>query len=782
MRLDAARDINLIASQDTQQTSGKNSSSGGSIGVGLGVGSGGAGISISANANSSKGHEKGNGVWQNETTVDGGNQLTINSGRDTTLAGAQVSGEAVVADIGRDLTIASTQDSDHYDSKQHSVSGGLGYTFGAGGFSGSISASRDKLSSDYDSVQEQSGIFAGKGGFDVTVGNHTQLDGGVIASTAEAGRNRLDTGTLGFSDIHNRAEFETEHQGAGLSSGGSIGSQFAGNMANGLLVGANRDGHDSSTTHAAVSDGTLIVRDQDRQVQDVNQLSRDVEHANQTLSPIFDKEKEQERLQQAQLIGEIGNQVADIARTEGNIRATNAANEKLNSANAQDLQDAKAAWEKANPGKTATLNDISGQIYKTAYDDAMRASGFGTGGQYQQAIQAATAAVQGLAGSDLSAAIAGGAAPYVAEVIGHYSDLNDAGKVAAHAVVNAALAAAQNQNALAGAAGAATGELVGMIAKEMYGKPANELDETQKQTVSALATLAAGLSGGLAGDSSASAVAGAQAGKTTVENNSMGDIAAALSQGKTTEQVAEEHVKAENERYKRENCGGMSAEACSVKMYTERRESLKQMALYGVDFVPVVGDIKSFAEANSALDYLAAAIGVIPGAGDVAGKAIKGAEKALKAGDLEAASTLINKASSEIQSVRALDVGSYDELKVRAVVGDGLEHDHIPSFAALRKAKENELGRKLTPAEEKTLYKNATAVEVPKDVHRAGPTYGGKNNAAQVEQDALDLCGAVCRDTDALRSNMVERGYEPKQVDEAIEKIIDRNRRTGVIK
>ena len=146
MRLDAARDINLIASQDTQQTSGKNSSSGGSIGVGLGVGSGGAGISISANANSSKGHEKGNGVWQNETTVDGGNQLTINSGRDTTLAGAQVSGEAVVADIGRDLTIASTQDSDHYDSKQHSVSGGLGYTFGAGGFSGSISASRDKLS------------------------------------------------------------------------------------------------------------------------------------------------------------------------------------------------------------------------------------------------------------------------------------------------------------------------------------------------------------------------------------------------------------------------------------------------------------------------------------------------------------------------------------------------------------------------------------------------------------------------------------------------------------
>ena len=83
-------------------------------------------------------------------------------------------------------------------------------------------------------------------------------------------------------------------------------------------------------------------------------------------------------------------------------------------------------------------------------------------------------------------------------------------------MVNAALAAAQNQSALAGAA---TAEIVGLIATQMYGKPASELDETQKQTVSTLATLAAGLAGGLAGDSSASAVSGAQAGKTTVENN-----------------------------------------------------------------------------------------------------------------------------------------------------------------------------------------------------------------------------------------------------------------------
>ncbi|WP_336998668.1 VENN motif pre-toxin domain-containing protein [Leclercia sp. M50] len=66
---------------------------------------------------------------------------------------------------------------------------------------------------------------------------------------------------------------------------------------------------------------------------------------------------------------------------------------------------------------------------------------------------------------------------------------------------------------------AATGELVGMIAKEMYGKFADELDETQKQTVSALATLAGGQSGGLVGDSSASAVAGCSSSPNRYKRN-----------------------------------------------------------------------------------------------------------------------------------------------------------------------------------------------------------------------------------------------------------------------
>ncbi|KIG50146.1 VENN motif pre-toxin domain-containing protein, partial [Escherichia coli] len=352
-------------------------------------------------------------------------------------------------------------------------------------------------------------------GFDVTTGQHTQLNGAVIASTATADKNRLDTGTLGFSDTENRADFKTEHQSAGLSTGGSVAGNFLGNMANNLLVGANHEGHADSTTQSAVSAGNITIRDTQSQKQDVADLNRDAAHANQTLSPIFDREKEQQRLQQAQLIGEIGNQVADIARTEGQIAGEKAKRDPA------ALNQARAELEAA--GKPFTEQDVA----QRAYNNGMAASGFGTGGKYQQAIQAATAAVQGLAGGNLRAALAGGAAPYLAEVVKTMTtdpvtgEVNKAANVAAHAVVNAALAVAQGNNALAGAAGAATGEVVGMIATQMYGKPVSELSETEKQTVSTLATVAAGLAGGLVGESGASAVAGAQSGKTTVENNAL---------------------------------------------------------------------------------------------------------------------------------------------------------------------------------------------------------------------------------------------------------------------
>lgn len=85
-------------------------------------------------------------------------------------------------------------------------------------------------------------------------------------------------------------------------------------------------------------------------------------------------------------------------------------------------------------------------------------------------------------------------------------------------------------------------------------------------------------------------------------------------------------------------------------MEEHRAELLRGAAEFGGDFVPVYSDIKSFAEAQSALDYLVAAVGIFPPAKE-ASKLLHGIEAALKKGDLEEASKLINKASNEIETV-----------------------------------------------------------------------------------------------------------------------------------
>ncbi len=420
--------------------------------------------------------------------------------------------------------LQSQQDSDNYDAKQQNSS--VGGSFSPGSMTGSISinGSQDKLHSNFDSVQEQTGIFAGSGGFDITVGGHTQLDGAVIGSTATADKNTLDTGTLGFSDIDNQADFKVEHQSVGISTGGNIGSQFVGNMANGLLVGANNEGHADSTTHAAVSEGTITVRDTDNQQQNVDDLSRDVEQANNALSPIFDKEKEQNRLKEAQLIGEIGSQVGDVFRTQGQIIATQAATEKMQEVSEADREAAKATGKKPIRVRLQRLKISTVRFIKRPMIRHSMHRVTAPGGKFQQAVQAATAALQGLAGGDIAKAIAGGSAPYLAEVIKQSTGDNEEARLAAHAVVGSVLAHLQGNSAVAGGAGALTGEIAAdLIMQQLYpGKMVSELSETEKQTISALSTLAAGLAGGLTGDSSADAVAGAQAGKNAVENNALG--------------------------------------------------------------------------------------------------------------------------------------------------------------------------------------------------------------------------------------------------------------------
>ncbi|MCA8702155.1 hemagglutinin repeat-containing protein, partial [Escherichia coli] len=536
--LDAANDVLLSGAANTQKTTGRNSSSGGGVGVSIGAGGNGAGISVFAGVNAAKGSEKGNGTEWTETTTDSGKTVTINSGRDTVLNGAQVNGNRIIADVGHDLLISSQQDTSKYDSKQTSVAAGGSFTFGSMTGSGYIAASRDKMKSRFDSVAEQTGMFSGDGGFDITVGNHTQLDGAVIASTATADKNSLDTGTLGFSDIHNEADYKVSHSGISLSGGGSFGDKFQGNMPGGMISAGGHSGHAEGTTQAAVAEGTITIRDRDNQKQNLANLSRDPAHANDSISPIFDKEKEQRRLQTVGLISDIGSQVADIARTQGELNALKAAQDKYGPVPADATEEQRQAY-------LAKLRDTP--EYKKEQEK------YGTGSDMQRGIQAATAALQGLVGGNMAGALAGASAPELANIIGHHAGIDDntAAKAIAHAILGGVTAALQGNSAAAGAIGAGTGEVIASaIAKSLYpGVDPSKLTEDQKQTVSTLATLSAGMAGGIASGDVAGAAAGAGAGKNVVENNALSLVArgcavAAPCRTKVAEQLLEIGAKA----------------------------------------------------------------------------------------------------------------------------------------------------------------------------------------------------------------------------------------------
>lgn len=436
------------------------------------------------------------------------------SGRDTTLKGAQVNGESILAKVGRDLTLQSLQDRDYYDSKQKNVGGGASLAIVGQGGGANLSLSQSKLHSKYDSVQEQTGLFAGKGGFQVEVGKHTQLDGSVIASTAEAEKNRLSTGSLGWSEIRNKAEYKSQLQSVSVSSANDGAGAFVSNMPSGMLIAYNHGDSASGTTGSAISEGTLEVRDPARQQQDVATLSRDPSRANDSVSPIFDKEKEQKRLQQVQLIGEIGTQAMDILRTQGQLDADKAARAELE-ARGISAPDAGASERQVEDYRKALLGT-------NAYQDIM--GKYGTGGDYQKAAQAVTAALQGLAGGDIGSALAGASSPYVAGVIKQVAGDNDTARIMAHAVLGAVVAQAQGNSAAAGGAGAAGSELAAQVISErLYGtRDSATLNEAQKQTITALASLAGGLAGSVVDGSSGGAIAGAAGGKNATENNFLG--------------------------------------------------------------------------------------------------------------------------------------------------------------------------------------------------------------------------------------------------------------------
>ncbi|MFS0757394.1 hemagglutinin repeat-containing protein [Noviherbaspirillum sp. 1P10PC] len=310
----AARDVELTAAESTASNRGQSSGSSVGVGVGFAVGGKQNGVTLEAQASASRGKADQDSSRYDASQIRAADTLRIESGRDTTLHGAQASGNRVETQIGRNLDITSTQDKETVRIEQQSASAGISVCVPPAcvgtPVQGSVSYQRADVDSGYLSVREQSGLYAGKEGYEVQVKGNTNLTGAVIASSAEAAKNRLVTGTLTTSDLENRAEYSASISGISLSTGDKNTVVVTPNV--GMPSGDSAAG----VTRSAISPGTIVITDdasqQARTGQDaattVATLNRDTANANGAIGKIFDQKKVQQQQELSRLVGEVGNQ------------------------------------------------------------------------------------------------------------------------------------------------------------------------------------------------------------------------------------------------------------------------------------------------------------------------------------------------------------------------------------------------------------------------------------------------------------------------------------------
>jgi filamentous hemagglutinin len=174
--------------------------------------------------------------------------------------------------VGGNLSLKTLQETDYYNSKYTGYGLGLGLP-SSGRASVHGGAGREKINSSYRSVNEQAGIYAGEGGYDIHVGGNTGLTGAVIASEADAEKNKLSTDTLTWSDITNSAEYSGKSIGIEINHTFAAG-QKAGEEApapkssnprynqQGITpsIGVPVTGDAESITRSAIAEGEIEVR------------------------------------------------------------------------------------------------------------------------------------------------------------------------------------------------------------------------------------------------------------------------------------------------------------------------------------------------------------------------------------------------------------------------------------------------------------------------------------------------------------------------------------------
>ena len=360
------------------------------------------------------------------------------------------------ADIGRNPTIESEQDKKNY--KETGKTSGLSVSYTPGS-AVSVSGGKGQTNTDstYESVTKQTGIYAGKEGYDIQVKNNTRLKGAVIDSQAEKEKNRITTGTLTWENIENKAEYKTG--GHGISYNGKIGrgdkndpldsqtnNRYGKDAITGQRNGMNKitptiygskiplnergllntpipsvKGKAGSITYAAIADSIITTTKEKTD----KEIRHDTENALNTLSEIFDKKKIEEKQEYVNILSQVGYRlIGNIAdRKESELkRKAEEARKNNNRMEAETYEKAAGKWSESGSNRIL-LHGVMGAILSK---EAGNGTGKGlTGAGLNAALQTqlgkikdkelhkiASAAIGYIAGKETGAAIAWQATTY----------------------------------------------------------------------------------------------------------------------------------------------------------------------------------------------------------------------------------------------------------------------------------------------------------------------------------------------------------------------------------
>ena len=557
LALNSAKDILLDAGQSTVHTDGQHSNYGAEIGVGVSVGAQ-TGVYAYAQASAGKGSYNTDTVTNSNTHLVADN-IQINSKGDTTLKGATATANSISTDVGGTLTVQSLQDTGKQTSSESGMNARVQVSFGsAWEVSGGVNAS--KGNGDYAQVTEQSGLFAGEGGYHVKA-QDVSLIGGAITST-NAANSELTAQTFQYQDIQNHMNYSADSVGLSGSIGSSgynddkqhsLGEQLSdightlstgdfasvnkGSFAPGLPV--SDSGSDSSTTRATLTEGNITIGGQSTTATATG-VNTDASVANTQVANLPDLQqllKDQQAMVSAvtTIQSSVTQAISDKHDYEQD-KADQAKTEFLNGLSPE----AFAQYSQMNIIDQQTYLMEHSPTYNTAFNEAAL---WGTGGDYKRAADAVTAIITGVGSGQAGGQVATNAlAPYAAQLIGnafdsnHGNNPNQAAQILSHAVLGAVLAYANGGNAATGAmVGGGSEAAAQYLIRELYPEAIDEngvfsraaLNETQAQNIVALTNaigavvggIGSGLNGGSTTDVLANAAVDANVAKNAVENN-----------------------------------------------------------------------------------------------------------------------------------------------------------------------------------------------------------------------------------------------------------------------